>query len=219
MRIIGSIFATMLAALQPEVAAAQVRIIAEPPARIRDYLKDVLTGPAENGATHEVVRSPGALPERDEIKASFLSSFAKARSGHDEAVKPVAFSGPFVERGCTILDSAPAGVELVEGGMNGVATIVECGKSILVLYQFDYSRPMTQNITIVDREYASNPELHRFRIKRGKILYDNGVVGNVRWLNPMAEAKVEIYDLGVESGWAGIAVEAIDTFAHDTLRR
>lgn len=129
------------------------------------------------------------------------------------AAASVPFSQEFIDRGCRSRSISPAGIQLVKGGLNGANEILECGTSIVILYQFDYREELSQKITVYDAEYASDPEGQKFRIKQGSVQYKNGVLGNISWLNPWAEYRVEIYDYEGESKWPSVAAEVLDIYA------
>jgi len=180
----------------PYLANAQARIVSKLPSKAQERSIAGFQLPASRGETFQLARSLGSLPSKKELMETFTNTFFLTNNGTPIASVP--FNADLSPLGCKLAASAPAGMPLVVGGLNGTATILECPSSVVVLYYFNYRLKTTETVTFVDPGYASDPERYRLRVKAGRVLYENGFVNYIRWLNPNAEAKAEIYEYGAD---------------------
>lgn len=198
-------------------AQAQLNIVSEPSERA---LKTSAgrKAQAEQSQSKAAVRVARDLPSRMEVLERLETVRQRVVEKYSGTPPPIPFSDAFKDVGCVSLWGAPAGVEKRDGGLNGTNEVLECGGSIALLYSFDYRTPLTQIVTIVDKEYASDPDRYRHRIKSGKIVHNDGEIIYAQWINPSYEYKIEIYNYGKERDWGAFSEATLAAAARSIVK-
>lgn len=177
---------------------------------------------ATNTALAELkIRSSDALPAatREKLSAHALEpqptgsayrrlqtlngSFEETRKMSPQAAKHPAFASPSRQRlldlGCALINESSSGVEKENGALNGVASLYSCPDAHLATYEHDYREKTRQTVTVIDDDYARDPEGQRYAVKTFHVGKEGNDKVVLRWLNPDYEITYELYRIATAS--------------------
>jgi len=137
-------------------------------------------------------RPPQPLPSLDEIKQSFEQ--ARLFLANQPPGIPEPLTHPLLLRhGCDLVAKAPSGVELRGGGLHGISALYQCRDGYVQVYEYDYTRPMTQVEGVIDDDYARDPQANLYTVKAFRTERDGRTRTALRWINPHWQILLEVY--------------------------
>jgi len=140
------------------------------------------------------------------------SEFKKRGIGDFRRTVNIPFADQLVELGCKGEALVPAGIPRERGDMNGAMQAFSCDGAVILAYHFDYTLPITQSVTVYDREYALNPDANLKRVRFLRERYKNGSFSKLNWLNPYHQLKIEIFEYDDSDRWSDAAFEVLSKY-------
>jgi len=151
----------------------------------------------------ERIRSRMESTQRTQKPKQPLPSFEKLKEDIEQARMFLANQPPgmpeplthpmLVQHGCDLVAKAPSGVERKAGGLHGIGALYQCRDAYLQVYEYDYTKPMTQGESVFDDDYAHDPVAHRYTVKAFRTERDGRTRTALRWINPDYQIIFEVY--------------------------
>jgi len=137
-------------------------------------------------------RPPQSLPSFDDIKQSFEQ--ARLFLANQPPGIPEPLTHPLLlQHGCDLVAKSPSGVELRGGGLHGISALYQCRDGYVQVYEYDYTRPMTQVEGVIDDDYARDPQANLYTVKAFRTERDGRTRTALRWINPHWQILLEVY--------------------------
>ncbi|MGE8412778.1 MAG: hypothetical protein ACN6QY_10490 [Pseudomonas sp.] len=94
---------------------------------------------------------------------------------------------------CQFSKEAPSGVEMKEGGLNGVMSLYSCGDDYVVTYETHYEPELTQRVVVYDDDYAKPQDPGKPLVKTSEKVVGGVRKTGLRWMNSKHEVRYDIY--------------------------
>lgn len=144
--------------------------------------------------------SPTAEPEKNSTFPGFeqFSSMITLAQASDrrlaQAVRFKSQSRAAIEKlQCRLSKALPSGVEMKEGGLNGVMSLYSCGDDYVVTYETHYERELTQRVVVYDDDYAKPQDPGKPLVKTSEKVMGGVRRTGLRWMNSTHEIRYDIY--------------------------
>ncbi|MCU7648494.1 hypothetical protein [Pseudomonas piscis] len=94
---------------------------------------------------------------------------------------------------CQFSKEAPSGVEMKEGGLNGVMSLYSCGDDYVVTYETHYEPELAQRVVVYDDDYAKPQDPGKPLVKTSEKVVGGVRKTGLRWMNSKHEVRYDIY--------------------------
>jgi len=132
------------------------------------------------------------LPSFETLKQSFEQAQPFLASQPPGMPEPLTHP-LLVQHGCDLVVKAPSGVERQEGGLHGISALYQCRDGYVQVYEYDYTRPLTQVEGVIDDDYARDPQANLYTVKAFRTERDGRTRTALRWINPHWQIILEVY--------------------------